>query len=184
MPTHRTPDVAPPSTSPGTAPRDEGQPDAARLGAVPLGAVPLGAAPLDPASRARCAATARWLHAAKALEWLALLAAAAALWRLLDPPADGWTQWTAWSTLVLALPERVLALRLRFDRGLFAELADGRIASLQALDDALSPWRVAPSDTPRPLDARIAGTLRLWRHHAAVVGLQALLCLPALLPGV
>lgn len=179
MPTHRTPDAAPPSASPGTAPRDEGQRDDARRDAVPL-----DAAPLDPASRARCAATARWLHAAQALEWLALLAAAAALWRLLDPPADGWTQWTAWSTLVLALPERVLALRLRFDRGLFAELADGRIASLQALDNALSPWRAAPSGTPRPLDARIAGTLRLWRRHAAVVGLQALLCLPALLPGV
>lgn len=167
MQPHHTPDSTPASASPST------DATAASLDAE---------SPLDPACRARCAAIARWLQAAQALEWLALAAAAVALWRLLWSPADGWTPWAAWAALALALPERVLALRLRFDRGLFAELADGRIASLQALDDALSHWRSTSPGTPRPLAARIAGTLRLWRRHAAVVGAQALLCLLALLP--
>ena len=181
MPTHSAPDATPASAAPpGNV--AVASPDAAAVDAASLNTASLDPAPLDSASRARCAAIARWLQAAQALEWLALVAAAVALWRLLWSPADGWTPWAAWAALLLALPERVLALRLRFDRGLFAELADGRIASLQALDDALSHWRSTAPGTPRPLAARIAGTLHLWRRHAAVVGAQALLCLLALLP--
>lgn len=138
--------------------------------------------PLDTGARARCAATADWLRAALALEWLALLIAVAALWLLLSGTAGGALRWAAWAALALALPERVLALRLRFDRRLFAGLADGRIASLGALDAALSAWRRATPGPPRTLDARIAGTLGLWRRHAAVVAVQALLCLIALAP--
>lgn len=140
------------------------------------------AVPLDADARALCAATAGWLRAAPALEWLALAACTGALWRLLAAPAESWAGWAAWAVLVLALPERVLALRLRFDRGLFSDMAEARIASLQALDAALSRWRATAPGAPRPLDARIAGTLRLWRRHAAAVGAQALLCLLALLP--
>lgn len=153
--------------------------------AIRIDTAPIDTDPLDADARARCAATARWLRAAQALEWLALAACAAALWRVLAAPAHGgaaWTAWAAWAVLALALPERALALRLRFDRGLFADLAEGRIASLQALDAALARWRAAAPGATRPLDARIAGTLRLWRRHAAAVGAQALLCLLALLP--
>lgn len=154
--------------------------DAADTITLDTGALDAGV--LDTDARALCAATARWLRAVQALEWLALAACAAALWRLLAAPAPGWTAWAAWAVLVLALPERLFALRLRFDRGLFVDLAEGRIASLQALDAALSRWRPAAPGAARPLDARIAGTLHLWRRHAAAVGAQALLCLLALLP--
>lgn len=150
-----------------------------------IGQTPADAAiDLGPEARARCAATARWLHAAVALEWLALIAAVVALWLLLSDAATGVARWAAWVALAMALPERVLALRLRFDRGLFADLADARITSLQVLDTALAPWRAAAAEDSetRPLDARIAGSLRLWKQHAGLVTAQALLCLPALLP--
>ena len=138
--------------------------------------------PLDADARARCAATASWLRAALALEWLALLIAMATPWLLLSGSAADAQRWAAWAALALALPERVLALRLRFDRGLFTDLAEGRIVSLQTLDAALSAWRKAAPGPVRTLEARIAGTLGLWRRHAAVVAVQALLCLIALAP--
>lgn len=78
--------------------------------------------------------------------------------------------------LVLALSpvERYLALRLRFDAGLFADLADGRIADLAALDAGLATLGVRRTPPrPRSLADRLAGSRRLWRFHAIIVALMA-----------
>lgn len=84
------------------------------------------------------------------------------------------------ATLLLALPERVLALRLAFDAGLFTDLALPRHAApapaarLAALDEGLHLLGLRPATAqPRPLHARIAGARRLARQHLAVVGAQA-----------
>ncbi len=76
--------------------------------------------------------------------------------------------------LVLTPLERYFALRLRFDAGLFADLASGRIADLTVLDAGLATLgvRKAPQSS-RTLDERLKGSRRLWRFHATVVVLIA-----------
>jgi hypothetical protein len=135
--------------------------------------------PLSESERAQCAALARWLDASAVVGALGLFAAAvAALWMLFGSTNDA----VAAVALTLALTpiERYYALRLRFDRGLFADLADGRLASLDALDAALFGLGLRRTVSPsRPLADRIRGALRLWRGHAIVVAAQVLLCLVA-----
>lgn len=69
--------------------------------------------------------------------------------------------------------ERVLALRLHFDAGLFTDLAEGRtrLASLDAALAALGLRR--PAGVPRALPLRVAGARRLAMQHLAVALLQA-----------
>jgi hypothetical protein len=72
----------------------------------------------------------------------------------------------------LGLPERYFAFRLRLDRALFADLADGRIASPHALDRALARLGLRAS-TPgaRPLAERAQGArLLLQRHGIVLIG--------------
>jgi hypothetical protein len=84
--------------------------------------------------------------------------------------------------LLLALAERYCALRLRFDRGLYADLGSGRIATLTALDSALSALGLRKTAVPpRTLASRIQGTQRLWLAHTVVVAKQFLFCMLALL---
>lgn len=135
---------------------------------------------MSPAERALCAATARWLAASSAvLGTLGLAAALAALLLLLarvSLPA------LAALALLLTLAERTLALRTRFDAGLFADLA-GPAGSLALLDEALAGLRLRPRRaTPRPLAARVLAARRLALQHAllalaqcAAVGTQLLL---------
>lgn len=134
--------------------------------------------PLDTHDRARCAVVARRMDAAQALGLLALactgvmlLGMAAGVWRDEDLVL-------AIATALLGVVERYFALRLRLDAGLFADLADGRIADLAALDAGLAAIGVQHA-APRPLDARIAGGRRLWRRHLAVVVVQAAMALLA-----
>lgn len=134
---------------------------------------------MSPAERALCATTAHGLAASSAvLGALGLLAAAAALLGLLARlplPA------LAAFTLALALAERTLALRTRFDAGLFADLA-GPHGDLALLDEALAGLRLrARRATPRPLIARVLAARRLALQHAllalaqcAAVGTQLL----------
>jgi hypothetical protein len=141
------------------------------------------ASSLSESERSRCAALARWLDAGTVIGTLGLFAAAvAALWITLGSANNAII--TAALALALMPIERYYALRLRFDRGLFADLADDRLASLDALDAALTGLGLRRTVSPsRPLDDRIRGALRLWRAHAIVVAAQVLLCLLALALG-
>lgn len=129
---------------------------------------------LDAADRARCAAMARWLDASSTLGALALCCAVVAA---LGTLAHAWRD-AAMGFALLALAstpvERYLALRIRFDAGLFADLASARIDNLAALDAGLAALGVGkrPQHT-RTLDDRLQGSRRLWRSHALIVGLQA-----------
>ncbi len=136
--------------------------------------------PLSESERAHCAALARWLDASTVVGTLGLFAAAvAALWITLGSTNNAIV--TAALALALMPIERYYALLLRFDRGLFADLADGRLASLDALDAALIGLGLRRTVSPsRSLADRIRGALRLWRAHAIVVAAQVLLCLLAL----
>lgn len=87
--------------------------------------------------------------------------------------------------LLLTPVERVLALRLHFDAGLFRDLARAGAASpttLGALDQSLHRLRLrAPSSHLRSLSQRVRGARRLlgW-HVATVVGQFIGVLLPAL----
>ncbi len=134
--------------------------------------------PLDAHDRARCAVVARRMDAAQAAGLLALACTSVLL---LGIAAGAWSEEIrdlAIATALLGLVERYFALRLRLDAGLFADLADGRIANLSALDDGLAAIGVRHA-APRPLDDRIAGGRRLWRWHLSVVVAQAAMTLLA-----
>ena len=154
----------------------------------PALAHPPGIRPLDDHDRTLAATTARWLQAgARCAGTLGLgcagLAAAALLLLPLPLPARA----AALAALALLPAERVLALRLHFDAGLFADLARARPAPQQALgslDLALQALRLrGPSALPtlRPLPDRVRGAQRLLAWCAAVVGLQAVAVLALLL---
>jgi hypothetical protein len=123
----------------------------------------------DADDRARCAAMARWLEASSVLGALALCCTVVTALGFL---AQAWRdEAVGFALLALALTplERYLALRLRFDAGLFADLANGRIADLVALDRGLAMLGVGKRPQPsRTLDERFAGSRRLWRWHAGV----------------
>lgn len=126
---------------------------------------------LDAQDRARCATLSRWLATSSIPGALALGCAAVVALGLL---VEAWRgHLLAAPLLVLALTpfERYLALRLRFDAGLFADLAGGRIGDLAALDAGLAVLGVRRA-APRTLDDRLQGTRQLWRYHAVVVALM------------
>lgn len=125
--------------------------------------------PADEAERALCATTARWLHACSGvLGTLAMASAGGAFVLLLASPSP----WPALAVLLMVPPERLLALRLRFDAGLFADLAQ-RTTTCGRLDDALHRLalrRRRPGT--RPTAARVDGSRRLVHRHAALAALQ------------
>lgn len=128
----------------------------------------------DAEDRARCAAMARWLEASSTLGALALCCAVVAA---LGTLAHAWRD-AAMGFALFALAstpvERYFALRIRFDAGLFADLASGRIDDLATLDAGLAALGVVKRlPHTRTLDERIEGARRLWQRHALVVGLQA-----------
>jgi hypothetical protein len=94
--------------------------------------------------------------------------------------------------LVLALLplERLLWLRLRFDAGLFADLAleldraDAAASAGATLDAALHALRLrGPAGEPRPLADRALGARRLAQRHALVALVQCALLVSALALG-
>jgi hypothetical protein len=154
----------------------------------PALAHPPGTRPLDDHDRTLAATTARWLQAgARSAGALGLgcagLAAAALLLQPLPLPARA----AAVVALALLPAERVLALRLHFDAGLFTDLARGGLPPRQALgslDLSLQALRLrgpAATATLRQLPDRVRGAQRLLAWHAAGVGLQALAVLALLL---
>lgn len=142
---------------------------------------------MNDGERALCAATARWLAASgAALGALGLLSALmsalmAALALALRLPMPG----LAAFALLLVPAERVWALRVRFDAGLFADLArePAPAAAIGGLDDALAALGLRRrAATPRPLADRVNGARRLARQHAALAAVQfAAAALPCLL---
>lgn len=116
---------------------------------------------------------ARWLEAASTLGALALCCAVVAA---LGTLAHAWRD-AALGFALLALAstpvERYLALRIRLDAGLFADLASGRIHDLAALDAGLSALGVGKrGPSLRTLDDRLEGARRLWRRYTLIAGLQ------------
>ncbi|MCC7247866.1 MAG: hypothetical protein IT473_04505 [Lysobacter sp.] len=131
--------------------------------------------------RALCATQARWLDACATFGGIGLFAAGLAALCLVTGAGNDALRAFAFAAVALLPFERFLALRLRFDRGLFADLAAGRIADLPALDRVLaaSGLRRATDGPARTLADRVRGTRRLWRAHAAVAAAQLLLSLAA-----
>jgi hypothetical protein len=129
---------------------------------------------LDTEDRGRCAAMSRWLGAASVLGALALgCTAATAIGYVVDAWRDE-AMGMALAVLVLTPFERYLALRLRFDAGLFADLANGRIADLGALDAGLAALGIRKAaQSSRTLADRLQGARRLWGYYALVAILMA-----------
>ena len=76
--------------------------------------------PLNEPERALCAVTAAWLDAQRTLSMLPVLACSVAIAHLFFVrPTPG----IAVTVLLMALPERYLALRIAFDAGAFRGLA-------------------------------------------------------------
>jgi hypothetical protein len=86
--------------------------------------------------------------------------------------------------LVLGALERYFAFRLRLDQVLFADLARGAIASLDALDTALDRLGLRNAEASkalRSLEDRVQGTRQLMQRHAIVVACQSAMFLLALM---
>lgn len=154
----------------------------------PLRPGPTVAEPSDPALNAAhlSATTACWLdavgRAAGALGLVSAAACAAMVVLASAMPVPVMVVSLAVAGLLLALVERVLALRVRFDAGLFRGLASAADlpAALHGLDAALQGLGLRSAGTPatpRPLAERVQGARRLARWHLVVAGLQAALLL-------
>lgn len=127
------------------------------------------------ADRATCRVLARWLAAwRQAFGALGLGAALVAALVMLRPGALPQAALAACAAvLLLALAERVLALRLGFDAGLFADLGEDAAFTLEHLDGSLHALGLrAASARPRALTDRVAGARRLCVQHAGLVLLQ------------
>ena len=132
---------------------------------------------------ARCAAAARLLEAAGVVALWGLAMSVTALFLL----ANGHLR-PNFSILgygiaaLLGLPERYFAFRIRFDAGLFQDLARGTISSLPDLDQALNEAGLRPSAGPlRSLDERLLGARKLLKRHSALAACQSLALTAALL---
>ncbi|WP_295981092.1 hypothetical protein [uncultured Variovorax sp.] len=144
----------------------------------------------DDNDRATCAALAALLRAmALPAVWGFALTCISALVLALTLRSLSTTATMAFGAVViLGALERYFAFRLRFDEALFDGLARNTVASLDALDRALSslglrePPPSQPSQhTPRPLDDRVQGTRQLMQRHAIVVACQSAMFLLALM---
>ena len=81
------------------------------------------------------------------------------------------------AVLLLALFERLCAVRIAFDARLFAALAHGQLPSLGALDQSLAGLGLRKNAAPgRDLGSRLSGTRRLVLMHLLVVCTQAAFC--------
>ena len=136
--------------------------------------------------RATCAALAGLLRAATVLAaWgFALMCIAALVLALTMRSLSTTAAMGFGAVVVLGTLERYFAFRLRLDQALFADLARGAIASLDALDGALDRLglrNAQPTAALRPLDDRVRGTRQLMQRHAIVVACQSAMFLLALM---
>ncbi|WP_422084908.1 hypothetical protein [Variovorax sp.] len=141
--------------------------------------------------RATCATLAGLLRAAAVLAlWgFALTCIAALVLALTLRSLSTTATMSLGAVVILGALERYFSFRLRFDEALFDGLSKGRIASLDALDSALSALGLRETQqqqqqqprTTRPLDDRAAGTRQLMQRHAIVVACQSAMFLLALM---
>jgi hypothetical protein len=135
--------------------------------------------------RALCAATASLLRAVEGIAAIGLAMSGIALGVLaLTSRSLSLTSCMGFGAVaIIGVFERYLALRMRLDVGLFDGLAQGRIATLAALDGALGRLglRSAPDDSSRALADRVLGTRQLVQRHGITVACQAAMFLLALL---
>ena len=140
--------------------------------------------------RATCATLAGLLRAAAVLAlWgFALTCIAALVLALTLRSLSTTATMSLGAVVILGALERYFSFRVRFDEALFDGLAKGRIASLEALDGALSTLGLREAQqqqqqprTTRPLDDRVAGTRQLMQRHAIVVACQSAMFLLALM---
>ncbi|PLC04537.1 hypothetical protein CY658_11875 [Variovorax sp. RO1] len=136
--------------------------------------------------RATCTSLAGLLRAAAALAlWGFALTCIAALVLALTLRALSNTAILAFAAvMVLGVLERYFAFRLRLDQALFEGLANGQIATLGALDNALSVLGLRdppPHPSARALADRVQGTRQLMQRHAIVIACQNALFLLALM---
>ncbi|CAN7604647.1 hypothetical protein LJR161_004483 [Variovorax paradoxus] len=136
--------------------------------------------------RATCASLAALLRAAAVLAaWGFALTCIAALVLALTLRSLSSTAAMAFgAVLVLGALERYFAFRLRLDQALFADLARGAIASLDALDTALDRLGLRNAEASkalRSLEDRVQGTRQLMQRHAIVVACQSAMFLLALM---
>ena len=136
--------------------------------------------------RATCAALAGLLRAAAVLAaWgFALMCIAALVLALTVRSLSATPAMSFGAVVVLGALERYFAFRLRLDQALFADLASGPIASLDALDSALERLGLRDAQPPaasRPLADRVRGTRQLIQRHAIVVACQSAIFLLALM---
>jgi hypothetical protein len=131
--------------------------------------------------------TARLLEAfAAAACGAGLLSAAGAMLGLLMP-APGTAAVPCALVLALLPLERLLCLRVRFDAGLFTDLAraldrgDDAPSACSSLDAALHALKLrGPAAAPRPLIDRVQGARRLAFRHVLVALAQFALLMSAL----
>ena len=136
--------------------------------------------------RATCAALAGLLRAAAVLAaWgFALMCITALVLALTVRSLSATPAISFGAVVVLGALERYFAFRLRLDQALFADLARGAIASLDALDGALERLGLRDAQPPaasRPLADRVRGTRQLMQRHAIVVACQSAMFLLALM---
>jgi hypothetical protein len=133
--------------------------------------------------RALCAATAGLLRASGVIAlWGLALSVIAGLVLALTGRSLPAAAWIAYATVALVgLPERYLAMRLRLDAALFKGLAQGGIATLPAMDDALEKLGLRrAAGTTRSLAERVMGTRQLMQRHGLAVAVQTTVFVMAL----
>lgn len=134
--------------------------------------------------RTLCAATARLLQAVGVVAaWgLALSVVAIAVLALTGRSLPLLSGMGFGAVALIGVLERYLAFRLRFDAGLFKDLAGSSIAPLSALDSALQRLGLrSASGQPRALEQRVMGARQLMLRHGIAVACQSGLFLLALL---
>lgn len=132
-----------------------------------------------------CATTTRWLKAAL-VPLVASGALAALAWFALLVGVDGQLLW--WIVAALLLPALWIGIRVRFDAGLFEDLAnhaahDRPLADqLAALDEALAALGLRRRGPTRSVGERARGACRLAVWQAIIAALQLVLALLAASP--
>lgn len=133
--------------------------------------------------RALCFAAAGLLRASGAIAlWGLALAVIAGLVLALTGRSLPAAAWIAYATVgLVGLPERYLALRLHLDASLFKGLAQGGIAALPALDNALEKLGLRrTAEASRSLSDRVLATRQLMQRHSLAVTLQTVVFVMAL----
>jgi hypothetical protein len=134
--------------------------------------------------RALCAVTARLLQASSitAVWSLAVSVLAIGVLALTGRSLNMLAAISFSGVVFVGMLERYLAFRLRFDAGLFKDIANNGISSLGALDLALHRLGLRSASGPeRALEDRVKGARQLLLRHGMAVTCQSSLFLVALL---